>query len=64
MPLGKGALALWSSSYGRRKPEERHLVAWWWRRGSGRGVGERGWEGEKEEMTGIEEEKKGEGGKE
>lgn len=33
MPLGKGALALWSSSYGRRKPEERHLVAWWWRRG-------------------------------
>src|SRR6266850_5830232 len=52
MPLGRDVLASWSSSYGKRKPGETHLVAWWQR------TGERGRGGREKEGGG----KRGDGG--
>jgi hypothetical protein len=53
MPLGKGDLALWSSSYAKRKPGERDLVAWW-----------RGWMGKARGVRGMSGGGRGEGGRE
>jgi hypothetical protein len=58
MPLGRDVLASWSSSYGKRRPGERHLVAWQ-RTGGTRERGEREGGGRKGRGWRVEEEEKG-----
>ena len=61
MPLGKGALALWSSSYGKRRRGEKCPAAWWREKGDRvRGCEERR-EAEKEETRRLKKKKRGEG---
>jgi len=61
VPLGMDALALWSSSYGRRKPED--LVAWWSRGENRRGGGGMDVGQGRKRGDDVMEEKRGEGGK-